>query len=55
MVARKYACERALETRRSQGYLRAYLRIAGNMPLYAGGILLDKKRLWQISHEPVRA
>lgn len=34
------------ETRRSQGYLRAYLRIAGDMPLYAGGLLLEKKRLW---------
>lgn len=34
------------DTLRSQGYLRAYFRIAGDMPLYAGGLLLDKKRLW---------
>lgn len=34
------------ETRRSQGYLRAHMRIAGDLPLYAGGLLLDKKRLW---------
>lgn len=34
------------ETRRSQGYLRAYLKIAGDLPIYAGGLLLDKKRLW---------
>lgn len=34
------------ETRRSQAYLRAYLRIAGEMPMYAGGLLLDKRRLW---------
>ncbi|MEG8049017.1 hypothetical protein QP178_03615 [Sphingomonas aurantiaca] len=30
------------ETLRSQ----AYLRIASDQPLYAGGLLLDKKRLW---------
>lgn len=41
----KPANERS-ETRRSQGYLTAYLRIAGDMPLYAGGLLLDRKRLW---------
>jgi hypothetical protein len=34
------------ETRRSQAYLRAYVRIAGDLPIYVGGLLLDKKRLW---------
>ena len=34
------------ETKRNIAYLRAYLRIAGPMPLFATGILLDRKRLW---------
>ncbi len=33
------------DTRRSIGYLRAYLRIGGDR-LFAGGLLLDQKRLW---------
>ena len=34
------------ETLRNLSYLRAYLRIAGEMPLSARGIQLDRKRLW---------
>ncbi len=34
------------ETKRNIAYLRAYIRIAVGMPLYATGILLDRKRLW---------
>ena len=33
------------ETQRSIAYLRAYLRIGGSK-LYAGGIFLDRRRLW---------
>lgn len=33
------------ETQRSVAYLRAYLRIGGEK-LYAGGIFLDRRRLW---------
>jgi len=33
-------------TPRTQAYLRAYLRIAGDAKLYAGGVLLDLGRLW---------
>lgn len=33
-------------TPRSIAYLRAYRRIAGGQPLYAGGLLLSRRRLW---------
>lgn len=34
------------ETLRNLAYLRAYLKIAGEAPLYACGLLLDRRRLW---------
>lgn len=34
------------ETFRNLAYLRAYLKIAGEAPLYACGLLLDRRRLW---------
>jgi hypothetical protein len=34
------------ETKRNLAYLRAYQRIAGDMPLYATGLLLERSRLW---------
>ena len=33
-------------TLRSLAYLRAYLRISGEMPLYACGLFLEQRRLW---------
>lgn len=33
------------DTKRSVAYLRAYLRVGGGR-LYAGGIFLDRRRLW---------
>lgn len=34
------------ETKRNLAYLRAYQRIAGDAPLFATGLLLDRSRLW---------
>ena len=34
------------ETKRNLAYLRAYQRIAGDMPMYATGLLLERSRLW---------
>jgi hypothetical protein len=34
------------ETKRNLAYLRAYQRIAGDTPMYATGLLLERSRLW---------
>jgi|GEM_PF-1778995 len=34
------------DTKRNLAYLRAYKRIAGELPIYATGLLLDRSRLW---------
>lgn len=34
------------DTLRNLAYLRAYVRIAASPRLYAGGIFLDRRRLW---------
>lgn len=34
------------DTLRNLAYLRAYVRIAGEMPIYACGLMLDRGRLW---------
>jgi hypothetical protein len=36
----------AAETARNLAYMRAYLRISGDGRLFAGGLFLEKKRLW---------